>query len=136
MRSLLMLAVAAFTAITGCKAPQSEECVYKECQCTDTLAVTPGKHYAPFNKNYRVVAYEYAGSQQAQLLRLDTGNVFDSASIKMMHVLSADEVLQLELICKNRKQVCNDYTCEDGNDCGYQPHHCIVFYEGDGKPAA
>lgn len=121
--------------LSACSSKPAPECVYKECTCEDTLAVTATSHFFPFNGNQKVIAYEYAGSMSAVSLRLDTGNVFDSSSIKASHVLNADEILQLEKICRNRTEKCNDYTCEDGNDCLYDPHHCIVFYEGE-KPVA
>jgi hypothetical protein len=64
---------------------------------------------------------------------LDSGNVFPANNILRADTLNAAEILQLEKICYNRTEHCNKYTCKNASGKFYDPHHCIVFYDGTGS---
>jgi hypothetical protein len=125
-----------FSAAFSCKPKNNDPCTYKECECIDTLAVSDSSNYFPFHDAAFVVAYEYAHSMQALDFELDSGNTFPAADIMRADTLSKEEIVQFEKVCMNRIEKCNKYTCVNGNDCMYDPHHCMVFYNGGGKPIA
>ena len=122
--------------LSSCKPLQDEECVYKDCQCVDTLAVSDSSDYFPFHGASYVVAYEYAHDMNALTVQLDSGKNFNPADILHADTLTPEERTQLEKVCMNRLEKCNKYTCTNGNECMYNPHHCIVFYDGGDRPTA
>lgn len=114
----------------------NNDCVYKECDCLDTLAVGDTTHYFPFDRGFTGIAYQYAIPMNAHHIKLIGSDTFPANSILRADTLSAAEMAQLEKICYNRTEHCNKYTCINASGQLYDPKHCIVVYDGAGNAVA
>ncbi len=126
---------------------------YLECHCIDTPAVTRPGQIFPFTVSRKIVAYQFKGMYNYMPSHFksskDSINFYKERENKIMEqmtfprkdiidekTLSSGQAFELEKLLFNRKRECNNGNISLGNDCGYDPHHCIIFYDALNKPVA
>ncbi len=136
MKFRFLLPVISIFSLFSCDSdPQPLTYRYDVCDCHDSTIVQNNISRFPFSDSIIAVAYQYDtyDYQSAARVGLDTNGRFIDSTMVRIDTLNSIELKQLEKVVFNRYEVCEgDYDEEkEPTDCGYFPHHCIVFYKND-----
>jgi hypothetical protein len=140
----IILLIASLVVLLACNHTSPPQDRVEKCDCIDTVAVTSGRNFFPFNKSTKIVAYQFFGHYNyshdtfsdslTDSLKL-LGNVFQRKIINKK-ILTPEQTLLLEKVFYNRIRVCDDGQLTSAHDCGFDPHHGFIFYGDKDNPIA
>jgi hypothetical protein len=106
----------------------------QKCNCLDTFIVKDtDKH--PLFEGKKIISYTYKENifkDSPEYENIIEGGKLNRKILKEQ-VLNNEQVLTLAKILYNRKKLCDNGQLIRIADCGYNPHHCLVFYDKKNK---